>query len=208
MKSLGKSHIFRDKLWKLSVKVWAVLRTRPIETRNQNLRPLPDFFGHHESSNGLIIGKQVSVENHIFWGKHYCFSLREISISWHPKILFWKLSIPLDLCWLVEFNFKLQLLFWLTSKKLTFWMILPQGLKYGTEAQKQLWTHIEYDWAHIRGRNSNIQFFMGFDYVWVLFLILQKNVKFKNTIFILKYILMRSRWQTYFKMFYELIGIL
>ena len=124
-----KSHIFRDKLWKMPIKVYLVLCSGPTETQNQNLRPLLNSFWGHKSNGSLRIGKQASIEKHIFWGKHYYLNFAWNFSNLISETLFWKLSIPLNLCWQVGFNFKLELLFWLTGKKLTFWTILPLGLE-------------------------------------------------------------------------------
>ena len=43
------------------------------------------------------------------------------------RALFWKPSMPLDLCWWLGFNFELKSLFWLTGKNLKIWTILPLG---------------------------------------------------------------------------------
>ena len=81
----AKSHIFRNKLWKLSVKVCPVLCAKPIKIRP---RPLPNSFQHHEFNSGLKISKQASVENHIFRDMNYCLGLLKISIFWYTVLCF------------------------------------------------------------------------------------------------------------------------
>ena len=87
-KSFVKNHIFRDKLWKLSIKICLILLVGPTETPNQNLRTLPSLVQSHKYNGGPRVGKWTSNRNHIFQGKHYCLSLREISIFWHLKLCF------------------------------------------------------------------------------------------------------------------------
>ena len=136
----------------------------PIGTWNQNPRPLLDSFQYYESNDNLRIGKWVFIENHIFRDNHYYLGLCKISILSldHLRTMFWKTSISLDSCWLVRFNFKLRLLFWTTTKNLTFWIILPLGRNFGIGAHEQLWTNREYGCVCIKGRNSNTQLVMGF----------------------------------------------
>ena len=48
---------FSRQFMKLIVKLYLVLHAGPIETQNQDLRPLPDLFRHHESNVSLRFGK-------------------------------------------------------------------------------------------------------------------------------------------------------
>ena len=87
LKSFPKSYVFWDNL-NLIIKVCIVLCARPTESQNQDLRPLSDLFWRHKSNRGLRIGKRTSVENRIFWGKHYYLDLLEISTTWYPRLYF------------------------------------------------------------------------------------------------------------------------
>ena len=108
-----------------------VLHAGLIGIRNQKSRPPMDLFQLYEHNGGLRISKRVSVRNHISRGKLNSLELREIFNNLWSRASFWKLSIPLDSCWRVEYNFEVKSLFWLTDKILTFWTILPLGSEIG-----------------------------------------------------------------------------
>ena len=118
LKSFTKNHIFRDKLWKMSIKVCLILCIGPTGTRNQNPTPLLYWFLCHAFNGSHRISKWTSVENCIIQCKHYCLSLRKISISWYLSLYFWKLNILLDSYWQVGFNFNLKSLFFVDGRKI------------------------------------------------------------------------------------------
>ena len=99
----AKSRTFWDKLWNFLVKVCFVLRAEPTRTQNQNLRPLPDSFQCCESNGSLRIRKWDSVENCVFWDKHHCLVLHEISISWNLRLYFGHHTLGLMLMSRVQF---------------------------------------------------------------------------------------------------------
>ena len=60
--------------------------------------------------------------------------------------------------------------------------------------------HGEHYWARIRGMNSNTLLFMGFG-IKMIYLILQKNVKFEKVIFGMKMVLQKQGGKSGFKIF-------
>ena len=128
LKSFAKCHIFWDKLWNWQLKFVSFLRTWRTGTWNQNSRPLLDLFRCHESMTISELANELPLKIAFF----------EISIIVSVYVKFQYLDIQssvletkhtLDSWYWLEFNFKLKSLFWLTDKKLTFWMILPLGSK-------------------------------------------------------------------------------
>ena len=76
-----KKSCFSRHFVKLIIRICLVLRARPIETQNQDLRPLSNSFRRHKSNGGLKIDKRASVKNRIFQDKHYCLDLRKILVT-------------------------------------------------------------------------------------------------------------------------------
>ena len=62
--------------------------------------------------------------------------------------------------------------------------------------------HKVHGWARIRGRNFNTQLDVVSVFFSYCFYFMEK-CKFKNIIFKLKIILIKSRWKTCFKIFYK-----
>ena len=76
-----KKSYFLRQFVKLTVWYCLNLSARPTETRNQNLRPLPDLFQCHASNGSIRFDKQASVEKCIFRDKLDYLDLYEILIT-------------------------------------------------------------------------------------------------------------------------------
>ena len=64
------SEVSKIAFYEVKLLIWVNLdfRVGPIGARNQKLRPLPDPFQRHKSSDDLRISKRASVKKHIFRG--------------------------------------------------------------------------------------------------------------------------------------------
>ena len=122
--SFAKSHVFQDSLWNWQLKLYLVSRARSTKTRTQDPRSIPDSFWCHEFDDSLIFRKTS-----FLWKLYFLRWVLLSRFSWNCnnliyKTLFWKLSILLNSCWLLGFNFKRKSIFWLTDKISIFWTIL------------------------------------------------------------------------------------
>ena len=139
---------------------------------------------HFDTMNPMIVlelPNELSVQNCIFWCKHYCLDLRKISTTWYPRLCFGNRAYP-------KVGQKINILN----------NFVPM---VGNVELEQFWMHRKHGWTHISGRNSNTQLDMGFSDVLMLMWFYIKMWKLKKWFLKWKGFLQNQDGKPVFKMF-------